>query len=418
VEKGMADRWLVCMRCGSEFALSPYFLGCPNCVGQLPGAALEVRYDLDAAKRELANGSLDECRTDLLRFSPLLPVRYPEQAVTLGEGGTPLISVRRFNNAIGLYNLTLKNESQNPTWSYKDRFNAVTVSVAREMGFEKIASSSTGNHGASAAAYAAAAGMRCAVLLPDETPELLLDLIQAYGAQAIVTRWQARGRLLETLVRDHGWFPTSTLAPMPVGSPFGIEGYKTIAFEMILASRHAPLEFVFVPVGGGDGLYGLFKGWREFLEIGLADQMPKFVACQAAGANAVVRSVAARQSTITPIEDAWSIATSAREATAGDHVLSAIYGSGGFAIDVTDAEIRDAMKLLARHGIAVEAASALSVAGAKKALSHDLISETANAAALLTSTVIKWPQHLAELGTRPATISSSFDELREVLVVE
>jgi threonine synthase len=171
-------------------------------------------------------------------------------------------------------------------------------------------------------------------------------------------------------------------------------------------------------VGGGDGLYGLFKGWREFLEIGLADRMPRFVACQAAGANAVVRSVAARQSSVTPIEDAWSIATSAREATAGDHVLSAIYGSGGFAIDVTDAEIWDAMKLLARHGIAIEAAAALSVAGAKKALTQNLISETANVAALLTSTVIKWPQHLAELGTRPATISSSFDELREALVVE
>jgi threonine synthase len=316
------------------------------------------------------------------------------------------------NDTIGLHNLTLKNESQNPTWSFKDRFNAVTVSVAREMGFEKIATSSTGNHGASAA------GMRCAVLLPDETPELLRDLVQAYGARAIVTGWEARSRHLETLVRDHGWFPTSTHAPMPVGSPFGIEGYKTIAFEMILASRHAPLEFVFVPVGGGDGLYGVFKGWREFVEIGLADRMPRFVACQAVGANAVVRAAAARQSSVTSIADAWSIATSAREVTAGDHALSAIYGSSGFAIDVTDAEIRDAMKLLARHGIAVEAASALSVSGAMKALTQGLISETANVAALLTSTVIKWPQHLAELGTRPATISSSFDELREALVVE
>ena len=407
----MADSWLVCTRCESEFSLAPYFLGCPSCTGDRPGATLEVRYDLSAAKRELAVGQLGECRTDLLRFSPLLPFRYPEQAVTLGEGGTPLIVVKRLNDAIGLRNLGLKNESQNPTWSYKDRFNAVTVSVAREMGFDKIASSSTGNHGASAAAYAAAVGMQCVVLLPDETPELLRDLIRAYGAQAIVTRWQARGRLLETLVRDHGWFPASTLAPMPVGSPFGIEGYKTIAFEMILASHHAPLEFVFVPVGGGDGLYGLYKGWSEFLQIGLADQMPKFVACQASGANPVVRSVAAGHSSVTPIDDAWSIATSAREATAGDHALSAIYGSGGFAIDVTDAEIRDAMKLLAHHGIAVEAASALCVAGVKKALEDELISEGANVAALLTSTLIKWPRHLAELGNQPATITSSFEQL-------
>jgi threonine synthase len=414
----MADHWLVCTRCGSEFAPGPYFLGCPNCVGRLPGPALEVRYDLGAAKRALVGGSQDDIRTDLLRFSPLLPVQHPDRAITLGEGGTPLISLPRLNDALGLPHLWLKNESQNPTWSFKDRFNAVTISVARELGFEKIASSSTGNQGASAAAYAAAAGMRCAVLLPDETPELIRDLIQAYGAQAIVTRWEARGQLLETLVRDHGWFPASTLAPMPVGSPYGIEGYKTIAFEMILASRHAPFEVVFVPVGGGDGLYGVFKGWREFLEIGLAPQMPKFVACQASGANPVVRAVAARERTVTPIEDAWSIATSAREATAGDYVLSAIYDSGGFAIDVTDAEIRDAMTLLARHGIAAEAASALSVAGAQKALAHNLIPDKVNVAALLTSTLIKWPGHLAELSTRSPIISASFEELREVLVVE
>jgi threonine synthase len=146
--------------------------------------------------------------------------------------------------------------------------------------------------------------------------------------------------------------------------------------------------------------------------------MPKFVACQASDANPVVRAVAAGQSTVTPIENAWSIATSAREATAGDHVLSAIYDSGGFAVDVTDAEIRDAMTLLARHGIAAEAASALSVAGAKKALAHNLISDKVNAAALLTSTLIKWPGHLAELGTRSPTISASFEDLRNVLVVE
>ena len=108
-------------------------------------------------------------------------------------------------------------------------------------------------------------------------------------------------RLLETLVRDHGWFPASTLAPMPVGSPFGVEGYKTIAFEMILESRAwRRLSVVFVPVGGGDGLYGLFKGWREFLEIGLADRMPRFVACQAAGANAVVRAVRGEGRAVSP----------------------------------------------------------------------------------------------------------------------
>ena len=414
----MADRWLACRRCGSEFELGPYFLGCPHCVKDGAPAALEVHYDLKKARRALVGGALDCNQSGLWRFRVLLPVREPARAVTLGEGGTALVSVRRLNETIGLRELYLKNESQNPTWSYKDRFNAVSISVARELGFAKIASSSTGNHGASAAAYAAASGMRCVVLLPDETPELLCDLIQAYGGQAIVTRWQARGAFLHTLVRDHGWFPAATFAPMPVGSPYGIEGYKTIAFEMILQSRHAPLDMVFVPVGSGDGLYGLYKGWQEFRKLGLTDHVPRFVACQAEGANPVVRASRAQASTVAPLDHAWSIATSTREETAGDHALSAIYGSNGFALDVTDAEIRGAMRLLARHGIAAEAASALPVAGVIKATTSALVPGGARVAALITSGLIKWPRHLAEIGERATTISSSFDELRDVVSID
>jgi threonine synthase len=314
--------------------------------------------------------------------------------------------------------LYLKNESQNPTWSYKDRFNAVTVSVANELGFTKIASASTGNQGASAAAYATAAGMRCMVLLPDETPELLRDLIQAYGARAIVTRWHARGALLESLVREHGWFPSSTLAPMPVGAPYGVEGYKSIAYEMILQTRDAPLDYLFVPVGCGDGLYGIYKGWQEFASLGVTDQVPRFVACQAAGANPVVRSVRAGLSDVVTIPDAWSIATSTREETAGTYALAAIYGSDGLALDVSDDELRDAMKLLARHGFAPEAASALSVACVVKAAATGLIAEGSRVGALLTSTLIKWPLRLAELGERAATIEPSVDELRQVVALE
>ena len=411
----MPDRWLLCHRCGREFALGPYFFGCTECRDGSPTASLEVHYDQRVAKRLLGSTLGDGERTDLWRFSPLLPVQHPDRAITLGEGNTPLISIPRFNDALGTHDLLLKNESQNPTWSYKDRFNAVTVSVARELGFTKIASSSTGNHGASAAAYAAAAGMRCIVLVPDETPDLLRNLIQVYGAQVVVTRWSARGEFLTSLVSEHGWFPASTLAPMPTGAPYGIEGYKTIAFEMILATRDHPIEFVFVPVGGGDGLYGLYKGWREFLQLGLAETMPQFVAVQPERANPVVRAVASGQSTVTSIPDAWSIATSTREETAADHALTAIYGSQGLAIDVSEVEIREAIVLLAHHGFAVEAASALPIAGLRKALRDRLIAPSDRVAALLTSSLIKWPSLLADLTSRPKNVGS-LEELHEVLV--
>ena len=411
----MPDSWLLCHRCGREFGLGPYFFGCPECRDVSTSATLEVHYDQGVAKRLLASNFADRNRTDLWRFSPLLPLREPDRAITLGEGGTPFISNPRLNDSIGMSGLMLKDESQNPTCSYKDRFNAVTISMARELGFTKIASSSTGNQGASAAAYAAAAGLSCIVLVPDETPDLLRDLIQIYGARVLVARWSARGGFLASLVSDHGWFPASTLAPMPTGAPYGIEGYKTIAFEMILASRESPIDFVFAPVGGGDGLYGLFKGWREFSQLGFAETMPKFVAVQPAGANPVVRAVSAGQSSVTPVTDAWSIATSTREEVAADHALMAIYGSQGLAIEVTEDEIRDALLLLARHGIAVEPASALSIAGLRKALRDGLIAPDARVAALLTSSLMKWPPILADLTPRPKRVASLAD-LQEVIV--
>jgi threonine synthase len=414
----MAVRWLTCRRCGAEFDLGPYFWGCPRCADDPKRPPLEVCYDLRNAAPALRRALQATARRGLWRFHPLLPLRHPEAAIWLGEGDTPLVRIPRLDASVGVCELFLKSESQNPTWSYKDRFNTVTVSAARELGFAKIASSSTGNHGASAAAYAAAAGMRCIVLLPDETPELLRDLIQAYGARAVVTRWHARAPLLETLVRDHGWFPATTLAPMPAGSPYGIEGYKTIAYELILASRRTPLDFVFAPVAGGDGLYGVFKGWQEFLTIGLTDRLPRFVACQPAGANAVVRAIATGSPTVAALPEAWSIATSVREESAADHVLGAIRASDGFALDVSDDEIRGAMRLLARHGLAVEAASALPVAAVIKAAGLGLLPEGARVGVLLTSTLVKWPAHLAALGEEVATIGHSVDDLRRVVAVD
>lgn len=410
----MADRWLLCQRCGREYALGAYFFGCPACREENSRATLEVHYDERVAKHALASSLNGGDPGDFWRFSPLLPVQEPGRAITLGEGGTPLLSVPRLNDALGTPALWLKNESQNPTWSYKDRFNAVTISVARELGYRKIATSSTGNHGASAAAYAAAAGMECIVLVPEETPELLRDLIQVYGATVVVTNWTARGNFLSTLVTDEGWFPASTLAPMPAGAPYGVEGYKTIAFEMILATRKRPMEYVFVPVGGGDGLYGLYKGWREFLRLGFAETMPKFVAVQPTGANPVVRAVEANEEFMRAIPDATSMATSTREEIAADHSLTAIYGSQGFAVSVTEQEIRDAILLLAQHGVAAEAASALPIAGVKNALREGLVESGAQIAALLTSSIVKWPPLLADLTPRARHISS-MAELHESL---
>ncbi|MFN8594494.1 MAG: pyridoxal-phosphate dependent enzyme [Thermomicrobiales bacterium] len=414
----MVTRWLACRSCGAEFDLGPYFWGCPRCADASRASPLEVQYDLDQAAPAMRRALAESDKRGLWGFHPLLPVQEPDVAISLGEGGTPLVRVPRLDDDIGVAALYLKNEGQQPTWSWKDRFNAVTIATARELGFSRIVSSSTGNHGASAAAYAAAAGMRCVVLLPDETPALLGDLIEAYGARAVVTRWQGRGPLLATLVRDYGWFPATTLAPMPAGSPYGIEGYKTIAYELIQQSHRAPLDFLFVPVGGGDGLYGIYKGWRECCSLGLVDDLPRFVACQPVGANPVVRAIREGHNAVGVVTAAHSMATSVREETAGDHVLEAVRASNGLAIDVAENEIRDATRLLARHGLAAEAASALAVAALIKASALGLLPEGARVGAVLTSMLLKWPEQLAAIGERPVTIEPTAEALRQAVAVD
>jgi threonine synthase len=205
---------------------------------------------------------------------------------------------------------------------------------------------------------------------------------------------------------------------MPVGSPYGLEGYKTIAFELALQARQQPIDYVFVPVGGGDGLYGIYKGWREMLSLGLVDYLPHFVACQAVGANPVVRSFIERKKEVATVREAYSIATSTREETASDTALVALYESDGLAIDVTESEIIESIKLMATCGIFPEAASALSVACVRKAVATGCLPEGARVVAMITSAGIKWPAMLADLVEPSAVITPEFDTLREVIEID
>ncbi|HVC32803.1 MAG TPA: pyridoxal-phosphate dependent enzyme [Chloroflexota bacterium] len=390
------------------------FEGCPNCDLKPIRAPLEVHFDLDAAWKSLDKTVLQVARGSIWRFAPFLPVADPDRAVSLGEGGTPLLHHPSLNDTLGVPNLLLKNESMNPTWSFKDRFSSVAVSVARELGYAKIVASSTGNHGASAAAYAGAAGLRSLVLVPRETPMILRQLIEAYGARAVATEWHGRGGLVTILTRQHGWFPATGSLPDPIGTPFGLEGYKTIGYELVLQSREAPPDYVLTSVGGGDQLYGIYKGLREFRDLGIVSAVPHMVACQAEGASPVVNSFERGLSRVAPVKTAYSIATSTREEVAGDHALRALRESDGLGVRVTEEEILAAMRTLSRQGIAAEAASCIPVAAARKLIVDKRVPPTARIACILTSTGIKWPEQLALLGSEPASVEPTLDALASV----
>jgi threonine synthase len=266
--------------------------------------------------------------------------------------------------------------------------------MAQELGLRKVVALTTGNFGCSLAAYAAAAGFECVVFCHEEASQAIVDLIQLFGARVVIGG--PRAAFLETLVREGGWFPACGVAPcLEVCSPFGVEGFKSIAYEIFEQLGNETPEAVFMPVGSGDGFYGVWKGFRELKLMGLTRRLPRMYACQAEGSNPVVRSFRAGLQAVVGVTDPRSVALSIREATSSSLALQAVYASGGEAIDCSEGEIEDAWQLLCHSGICVEASSAVPVACGRKFLAAHQLARIDRVVCLLTGAGIKWPEFLA-----------------------
>jgi threonine synthase len=408
-------RWLFCHRCGHEMEIAPAPFGCPKCRSGGELMPLEVGYDYDDFRPKVDEMLTRGHHEGVWRFRELLPLEDESKALTLGEGSTPLTKVRTLCEATGLSEIYVKNETVNPTWAFKDRFNAVNVSMARQLGYDKVVTTSTGNHGASTAAYAAAGDLRCVVICPYEAAPLGMDLIKFYGADLVVTPWSEGGMLMESMVRDHGWFASTMWPVSPVSTPFGVEGYKTIGYEIALAFRDRTLNHVFCPAGGGDGIYGNYKGFSEFRDLGIVDGIPRFHGCQARGSNPLIRSM--RQGGKAPVTLKFSetVATSIRGESTGSHAMWAIQESGGEAIELTDGAIVEAVSILGRGGIAVEPASASSVAGAIRAARQGKLRSDDRVVCVVTGTLIKWPNVLTHLVPETSAVGPNLEELGQVV---
>src|SRR5216683_936654 len=220
---------LECLRCHAVYDDQRLFTGCPRCAQQSVNVNLTVRVPA-AARGPLTPESFPAAPRSLWRFRRLLPLPDAEP-VSLGEGATPLVPLGR---RLGVPRLYAKDESQNPTWSYKDRLCSLAVTHAVATGARVITIASTGNHGASTAAYAARAGLPCVIFTLASVPDTMKTLMQSYGAAVVACATsEQRWRLMREGVERLGWYPTGGYVAPPIGSnPFGIEGYKTLAFEV------------------------------------------------------------------------------------------------------------------------------------------------------------------------------------------
>ncbi|HTG94074.1 MAG TPA: threonine synthase [Pyrinomonadaceae bacterium] len=325
---------LECALCGLRHEAQRLHNLCREC-----GKPLLVRYDLDRAKESLTKESLPSRRSDMWRYREVMPVERDDNIVSLGEGWTPLLAARRLAEKTGIREVYIKDESLNPTQSFKARGMSAAVSMAKELGAKKLAVPSAGNAAGALSAYAARAGLECFIFMPRDTPRA--NVVECEQTGASVT-------LMDGLITDcgaevgrrkeaEGWFDVSTLK-----EPYRVEGKKTLGYELAEQLNWELPNVIIYPTGGGTGLIGMWKAFDEMQAMGWIDSnRPRMVTVQAAGCAPIVRAFEEGKRFADEFPNAATTASGLRVPKAiGDFlILDAIRQSGGTAIAVTDEEL-------------------------------------------------------------------------------
>jgi len=333
------------------------------------GAPLLARYNLDAARSWKPDTLRDRERSQW-RYRELLPLFPGESPVTLGEGCTPLIHASRLGSALGLSRLYIKDESLNPTNSFKARGQSTAITRARALGAKTLSVPSAGNAGCAMAAYAARAGLEARVFLPRDVKRPFADECALYGANTTLVDGLITdaGRVAAETGRPLGWYDMSTLK-----EPYRIEGKKTMAYELAEQLDWRWPDWIIYPTGGGTGLIGMWKAFDELEALGwvAAGDRPRMVSVQAEGCAPIVRAFKAGHDRAGPVAGAHTIADGLRvPAAIGDFLMLRILrNSGGTALSVTDVAMVDGMRRLG----SVEGVSAAPEGGAALAALDQLI---------------------------------------------
>src|SRR6185437_11675525 len=330
---------LECGLCGLEHEAHRLHNVCTAC-----GKPLLVRYDLERAAVTLRKETLPSRRPDLWRYREVLPLENDNHIVSFGEGWTPLLRANRLARRVGIQDLYIKDESQNPTQSFKARGMATAVSMAKELGAAKLAVPSAGNAAGALAAYAARAGLECFIFMPRDTPRA--NVIECEQTGAHVT-------LMDGLITDcgaevgrrkeaEGWFDVSTLK-----EPYRVEGKKTLGYELAEQLDWELPDVIIYPTGGGTGLIGMWKAFDEMEQMGwIGSKRPRMVTVQASGCAPIVTAFEKGERFAAEFPNAHTTASGLRVPKAiGDFlIIDALRASGGTAVAVSDQELIDATK--------------------------------------------------------------------------
>ncbi len=360
---------LSCSQCESRYEPNHAYNLCQSC-----GKPLLVTYNLKRIATILSRTALTTRPANLWRCRELLPVVQDSSIVTLGEGWTPLIHARRLGAQLGMPHLYIKDESSNPTASFKARGMAVAVSMAKELGVQKLAVPSAGNAASALAAYAATAGLEAHIFMPKDVPLANLIECRQLGAQVTLVDGLITdcGRIVAECKDQEGWFDVSTLK-----EPYRVEGKKTMGYELAEQLHWELPDVVFFPTGGGTGLIGMWKAFAEMEQLGwIGAKRPRMVTVQADGCAPIVQAFTSGATVGAEIDNPHTVAAGLRVPKAiGDFLmLDILRRSGGTAVSVSDAALLAAVRELGQtEGIFAAPEGAACVPALKQLLAQGTI---------------------------------------------
>ena len=375
---------LSCTRCGQHHERDSDVGVCP-----LPGCGgpLFARYHDRPIDRDAAS---DRPRT-IWRWHEMMPVDDPKYVVALGEGGTPTLAAETLGGSAGFSSLWIKDESGNPTGSFKARGLSAAISKAKELGHSAIAVPTAGNAGGAAAAYAARAGMTCDVFMPADTPDLFRVECERYGARVTLVPGliDACGKLVADGAAQGKWLDVSTLK-----EPYRVEGKKTMGYELAEDLAWKLPDAVIYPTGGGTGLIGMWKAFEEMERLGwIGSERPRMIVVQAAGCAPIVKAFSEGKAAAERWENAATYASGLRvpKPFADFLILAIVRESGGDAIAVSDDEMRASEEEIGRaEGLFVCPEGAATWAAAKKLAAEGRLDPASQVVLFNTGTGFKY----------------------------
>lgn len=404
---------LECVLCGREYDPSSMIYTCPDCG---PDGTLDVLYDYREARKKMNRKTLaSDNRPSLWRYEEVLPVEGSSSVPELSVGWTPLYSATSLSKKYGVGELFVKDDGRNPTGSLKDRASAVGVAKAADFGQGIVSCASTGNAASSLSGFAAVAGLKSVIFVPRSAPVAKVAQLLVYGSTVILVKgdYAQTFDLASVAIEKWGWYNRNCAI-----NPFLVEGKKTCAMEIAEQLRWDLPDVVFVPVGDGCIISGIYKGFLDLKELGITESIPRIVGVQAEGASPLAEAFEkglqkVRFGPAETVADSISVGAPRNWAKA----LRAVRKSGGEMIRVSDKEILDSIPELAREtGVFAEPAGATSFAGFRKMAIQGVVGPRDRIALVVTGNGLKDIPSARKAVGDPIEVEPDLEDLERALV--